>query len=578
MRIASVACALLLVACDPASAPSGGGTAGAAVPPDDGDWPQWGRTPSKNMVSPAKDLPMTFDPGKLKPDGGVDMESTKNVLWAATMGSQTYGNPAVAKGRVYVGTNNEGRGDPRFKGDYSLLKCLDAATGKEIWTLTVPKLGSGKVGDWEFLGICSHPTVVEDRVYLMSNRCEVICLDVNGLADGNQGIQDEAQYMAFVGKTPGKPVELKPTDADIVWRYDMIEELGIFPHNITAGGPLVIGDIIYLSTSNGVTYDHTDIPSFKSPALVALNRKIAEKPGVKPSEILVGEEALGISRRIFHGAWTGPSWGEVGGKGVLFYGGPDGFMYAFDPAPVKDADGFGILPEKWRYDCVPADLRYRNGDKSQPIKYASLGEGPSEILATAVFYKGRIYAPIGQDPEHRNGPGNYTCLDAATGAKVWDLRINRTMSTSAIADDLVYVPDMLGLKEREGGKLYCIDANKGTIQWSYDTLSEVWCSPLAADHKVYIGNKDGMMAVFAADRMKKLADELGPGLEVEVEGSKVVLKKGGKTVREISGDEAGHVFHEAKFPAELHCSPIVAQGVLYVATMRHLYAIKAGAK
>ncbi|HLF94626.1 MAG TPA: PQQ-binding-like beta-propeller repeat protein, partial [Planctomycetota bacterium] len=343
ISILGAAALLLLAACGESAKPPVG-PAAAAVAPDNGDWAQWGRTPSKNMSSPAKNLPMSFDPGKLKPDGTVDMATTKNVLWAAKLGSQTYGNPAVANGRVYLGTNNEGRGDPRFKQpDYSLVKCLDASSGQEIWALTIPKLGTGKVGDWEFLGICSHPTVVDNRVYVMSNRCEVLCLDVNGLADGNQGLQDEAAYMAFVGTTAGKPVELKPTDADIVWRYNMIEELGVFPHNITAGSPLVVGDILYCSTSNGVTYDHTDLPSPKAPALIALNRKIAERPGAKPADILVGEEALGISRRIFHAAWTGPSWGEIGGKGVLLYGGPDGFAYAFDPDPVKDSDGYGIF-------------------------------------------------------------------------------------------------------------------------------------------------------------------------------------------------------------------------------------------
>ena len=126
-RTAAVLAALiLLAACEKPAPPSSGEGAAccsttAAAPQDNGDWPQWGHTTSKNMVSDAKNLPFSFDPGKLKSDGTVDMSTTKNVLWAATMGSQTYGNPAVANGRIYVGTNNEGRGDPRFKGDSSRL-------------------------------------------------------------------------------------------------------------------------------------------------------------------------------------------------------------------------------------------------------------------------------------------------------------------------------------------------------------------------------------------------------------------------------------------------------------------------
>lgn len=567
----------LLAACgEPAPGPMAAAPAAQDAPadpgPGGGDWPQWGRTSSKNMVSTAKNLPFGCEPGELKADGTIDLSTTKGVLWVAKVGSQTYGNPAVANGRIYVGTNNEGRGDPRFKGDYSLLKCLDAVTGAEIWTLTVPKLGTGKVGDWEFLGICSHPTIVGDRVYLMSNRCEIMALDVKGLADGNQGLQDEAEYMSFVGTTPGKPVELKPTDADIIWRYNMIEELGVFQHNITAGSPLAIGDILYCNTSNGVTYDHTDLPSPKAPALVALDRKLAEKPGVKASEILVGEEASKISRRIFHGAWTGPSWATVGGKNILVYGGPDGYLYAFDPKPVKDADGFGIFPELWRYDCNPKEYRFRDGDPTKPIKYASINVGPSEIMGTPTIYKGRAYAAIGQDPEHRRRPGNLTCVDLATGKKVWDLRIEGTMATcAAVAEDLVYVADM-------PGQLYCVDANTGKVYWKHDTQAEIWSSPLVADGKVYVGNADGVLTVFATEQMKKLADELGGDLEIKTQGKKLVVVKGEEKVREIAAKDAGGWFQKSRFHSAIHCSPVVAQGILYVGTFRHLYALKAEAK
>jgi outer membrane protein assembly factor BamB len=569
MRVSTlIVAAVALLGCGDSGNLSGGGA--RAGDPGGGDWPMWGHTTARNMVSDAGNLPLHFEPGKLKPDGTVDLTTAKNIFWVAQMGSQTYGNPAVSNGRIFIGTNNEGRGDPRFKGDYSRLLCLDTATGKEIWTLTVPKLGTGKVGDWEFLGICSHPTVVGNRVYVMTNRCELTCLDVNGLADGNQGEQDEGEYMSYVGTTPGKqPIEVKPNDADIIWRFNLIHELGVYPHNITGGSPLVVGDVIFCNSSNGVTYDHTDIPSPKAPALVALNRKTAERSGVSPAEVLVGEEALGISKRIFHGAWTGPAWAEIDGKGLVIYGGPDGVLYAFDPKPVKDADGFGILQKKWSYDCVPRDLRYRNGDAKQPIKYASNNDGPSELLATPVIYKGRVYVPIGQDPEHREGPGNFSCVDIATGKKVWDRRINRSLSTCAVSEDLVYAADF-------SGWLYCMDANTGALHWKFDGQSQIWCSPLVADHKVYMGDNDGKLTIFITDRMKKLAEELGGDLEILANNGTLVLKKGGKAIRTLAKEEAAHCFNQIEFPAPINCSPIVAQGVLYIATMRHLYAIKEG--
>src|SRR5204863_986056 len=62
--------------------------------PGTGDWPMWGGTPDRNMVSSAKGLPTEWD-----------IKTKKNVKWMAELGSQSYGNPVVAGGMVFVGTN-----------------------------------------------------------------------------------------------------------------------------------------------------------------------------------------------------------------------------------------------------------------------------------------------------------------------------------------------------------------------------------------------------------------------------------------------------------------------------------------
>ena len=43
------------------------------------------------------------------------------MKWVAALGSQTYGNPVVADGKVFVGTNNEGLRDPKQGGDRGVL-------------------------------------------------------------------------------------------------------------------------------------------------------------------------------------------------------------------------------------------------------------------------------------------------------------------------------------------------------------------------------------------------------------------------------------------------------------------------
>lgn len=501
------------------------------------DWPQWGRDASKNMVAPeAKNIPAEWNVGKKKPGTeDHDLTTAKNIKWIAKMGSQTYGNPTIANGRVYVGTNNESQNDPRFKGDFSILLALDEKSGKVLWKLTVPKLGAGKVSDWEYLGICSSPTIDGERVYIVTNRCEVLCLDVNGMANGNDGFADEAKYFAdleSVAKGEAKPVELQPTDADIVWRYDLREELGVFPHNITSSSILVVGDLIYLSTSNGVDWSHTNIPSPNAPSLIALNKTTGE---------LAGEEMSDISKRILHGGWSSPSFGVIDGKPQIVFAGPDGMCYGFEPKPVLNSDeNLYQLVELWRFDANPINYRFKDGDRTKPIKYAR-PDGPSEFIASPVIVGNRIYVAIGQDPEHGEGLGNMVCIDATkrgditkTG-QVWAYNeINRVISTASVADGLVYVADYAGV-------IHCLDAETGKPHWTHDSLSHIWGSTLVADGKVFIGNEDGDVIVFAHGKEKK-------------------------------------VLATNRMGGPVYSSPVVANGVLYIGTMSHLFAISADGK
>ena len=71
-----------------------------------GDWPMWGGTPSRNNVPEAKNIPGEWNIGEFDDDGKWIPGSGTNIKWVAPLGSQTYGNPVVADGRVYVGTNN----------------------------------------------------------------------------------------------------------------------------------------------------------------------------------------------------------------------------------------------------------------------------------------------------------------------------------------------------------------------------------------------------------------------------------------------------------------------------------------
>ena len=482
------------------------------------DWPMWGRNATRNMVAEVKGLPLEIVPGQFAGDSeDIDIKTSTNVKWIAKLGSQSYGNPTVADGRVYVGTNNDVPRDDRFQGDRSCVYCLDEQTGALIWQLNVPKLGTGKVSDWEFLGICSSPAVEGDRVYLVTNRCEVMCVDVNGFKDGNQGFQDEAKYYADNGKPPVKVNE--QTDADIIWKMNMIDECGVFPHNITSCSVMIVGDQIWTSTSNGVDYGHVETPAPNAPSMIVVD---------KLTGALVGEEASGLSQNIFHSNWSSPAYLKDGDKELVIFGGPDGVLYAFDPKPVEDEDGFLVLKEAWKFDCNPKG--YRVKEDGTPRKYAT-AKGPSEVLATPIVYGGRAYALVGQDPEHGEGVGNLVCVDSS-GRQLWSYdKIHRSMSTLSIHDGLLFAADYSGF-------LYCLDANTGEEHWQYDTSAHIWGSTLVADGRVYVGIEDGFL--------------------VSAPATKTLDKK---QVKEID------------FAVPIYSSPIAANGVLYVATHTHLFAI-----
>src|SRR5271157_1451455 len=510
------------------------------------DWPRWGGPdPGRNMYSSTEtDLPDHFTTSAnghidLKPGTEeVDVNNVPNVKWAVKIGSQSYGNVVVAGGKVFIGTNNENPRDPQHQGDRSILMCFDEKTGAFLWQLVVPKLASGKVNDWENLGLLSSPNVEGNRVYLVTSRCEVICLTTEGMAAGNTGpFMDEAQYVAG----PGNPVaKIGPHDADIVWKYDMMDELGVFPHNASNCSLLIIGDLIYACTSNGQDWTHVNIPSPNSPSYIALDKRTGK---------LMGEDNAGIGPRIFHGQWSSPSMGEVNGRKLIFFGGGDGICYAFAAEPQK-GDGSPIVPvvpgpainrsedkdtdymkKVWWFDCNPPERR-----ANDPVHKYPAPDGPSEINATPVFWHNRIYVCVGQDPEHGEGIGNISCIDATqTGdvtktGKIWSYdKIHRSLSTVAITPDgLLFVGDFSGF-------LHCFDAETGKLYWEYDLKSHMWGSTLVADGKVYIGDEDGDLTVFQASKEKKVLSQTNLG-------------------------------------APVYSTPVAADGALYVSSNTHLFS------
>ncbi len=511
-----------------------------------GDWTQWGRLHNRNMASDEKGLPETFDPGSTLSDGsGIDLATTQNVKWVAKLGSQTYGNPVVAGGKVFVGTNDTYLEDPRLKKtNGGLFICLEEQSGKLLWQLPIPRYETKRT-DFEYdfnyerldLGICSSATVEGNRVFLVSSRGEVLCMDGEGQANGNEGpFLEEGQYMAG----PGKPaIEVLPTDGDIVWSFDMLYGAPSWPEDASSSAILIYGDLLYVGTSNSVDGSHRNVPYPDVPSLLVLDKKTGR---------LVARDDEKIGRRIYHGQWSSPALGEVDAKTLIFYGGGDGVCYAFEAAKmVPEGAEPAILKKVWSFDCNPPEYKFRDG---KPIFYERWGhgttqkgyfKGPSEIIATPVFHDNRVYVAVGQDPRHGTGEGILACIDASKRGEVrsdsistdaiWTSKlVDRSLSTVSILDGLLYIADL-------SGQLHCFDADTGQQYWVHDMESSmIWSSTLAADGKVYIGTENRDFWILQAGKEKKVL-------------AKIRLKQ------------------------PMYTTPIAANGVLFFATQKYLYAL-----
>ena len=248
----------------------------------------------------------------------------------------------------------------------------------------------------------------------------------------------------------------------------------------------------------------------------------------------------------------------------------------------------------WKFDANPRTSEWILGGRGTR----------NTIIATPVIYDQKVYVAVGQDPEHGEGEGHLWCLDPTkrgdvsselavsvndrtksiaprrliaveeeegevaidnpNSAVIWhyskydqngdgefdfEEEMHRSCGTVAIKNDLLYIADFSGI-------FHCLDAKTGKVHWTHDMFAAAWGSPLIVDGKVYMGDEDGDVSVFRLSddpnvAMKKFEDE--------------------DQLQPINFDpEEGAVTNMGN---SVYSTPIVANGVLYIANRTHLYAI-----
>ena len=515
------------------------------------DWPMWGGTTHRNNVSAATNLPIEWD-----------VKQGTNLRWTTPMGSESWGGMVVSGNHIFVGTNNINAFVERFPKtiDLGCLVCFDRSTGQFQWQHSSPKLPTGRVHDWPMQGIISTPCVEGSRLWYVTNRAEVVCLDVEGFADEKNN-----------GPFLDEDVAERP-EADVIWKFDMMSQLGVTPHNVSACSPITDGSRLFIITGHGVNEAHVDPPTADVPDVICLNRETGE---------LLWQDAPAGARTL-HGSWSSPTFGIINGQPIVLMGLGDGWVYAYDPA----GDGAGHRKLLWKFDCNPKDAIFLLGNNANNPR--------NSYVATPVIWENKVYLRTGEDPEHGEHKGDLWCVDpgrhldggdvSATlvyagdadgkpvgdplplrrlqnfdkaagevevpnpkSAVVWHYQqqdldgdgkfafeetLKRGLGSPAIDDGLLLITSISGI-------VSCLDARTGTCFWNYDLLSACWGSPLIADHKVYVGDEDGEIAVF--ELSKKLT-----------------------------------LLHESAMDNSAYCTPVACENTLYVLCRNRLHAISTG--
>ncbi len=451
--------------------------------------PMFGGSPSRNMVNLIdKNIPTTWN---------VEEKKTENIKWVAKLGNHAYGGPTIAGGKVYVGTNLKVE-DVYEK---AVLMCFNEADGKFLWKIVHEFPDDPTFAMARGHGLCSTPIVEGDRVYYVAPGAEVICAD---------------------------------TDGKVKWTYDMMKELKVIPFHLSNCSPLIVGDILFLLTGNGRD-EQFELPSPKAPSFIAVNKKTGK---------LVWQANL-PGENIVTGQWANPALATVNGKPQVIFPGGDAWLYSFEPETGK------LI---WKCDCNPARPK-----ELTRINY---------FVSSPVVMGDKLYIGLGYAPDTgSNSPFSYfLCLDITKNGdvsfKTFDAKavVNKnsalvwafggivdpppkgrerknyfgpTMSTAAVHDGLVYVPEVTGY-------FHCLDAKTGERYWQHDFKEEVWGSAYFVDGNVYVNTSGGEVQVLA------------PGKKMKILATNSMEEN------------------------QLHSTPVVANGVLYIATRTRLYAIAKG--
>jgi outer membrane protein assembly factor BamB len=418
-----------------------------------GDGPtQWHENLHRNNVVPAKDLPSHL---------GDD-----NRLWQVDLHNRSFFNViTIEDGRVYCGVSSDNMPE-RIRSRGAAMVCLDLETGKVLWQKEFAQRAGG-------YGLSAVPLIENGKLYLRAGG-SLLCADAS--------------------------------NGEIIWQADTTQRYMNSMHG-THGTPLILGDYIWITTGHATGSDCANwytnsIEHPWHPNILVFHKETGQR--VAQDQIVLGSHQ--------HGSWSSLSSAIVDGRRQVFWGDAHGYVHGFAVPDTFPEGKVSTLREVWRCDANPK--HYRVMEDGTPMPYAAymgrMGDrriGWCEIIATPVFYKGKLYVPLARDKAYSNqegrrriGNGGVMCIDP-TGSgdvtdthQVWFSQINRTFCTPSIVNDKLYIAS-------HAGYVTCMDLRQeGKILWQEDINACIWNYWQAlGDGKIYVMNEQRDFYIIEAD-------------------------------------------------------------------------------
>lgn len=374
------------------------------------DWPSW-RGPDRNGIS--RETDWSSDWGAAGP----------TRLWTANVGIG-FSSVAVAEGRVFTSGWADGQ---------DTVRCLDAATGKVLWTHSYPEVLGNKMYEG---GPNATPVVEGDRVFTVSKTGHSFCFE------------------AGTGK--------------VRWEVDLGSQIGAKLSDWGVSGSPVLADVNTVLIAYGPAGVALDAGtgrllwnSGKGKDMTFAAPVIAEFDGQRAALLFMSEQLVAVDPKDGRKLWASKF-----GQGYR--------THCSDPLVVGDRvfissgdDGGELL----KVSGKSAERIWKN-------------KNLSTFTGTAVLLDGMLYGH--ETAGYKGANQELRCVDLGTGSVKWGEKGFGQGSIIAAGDRLIVLSDK--------GELSVVRANPAKFELlakSQVIGGKCWTGPVLSNGQIYVRNAKG---------------------------------------------------------------------------------------